>query len=332
MELRAGNERSVNVWESYLIFVGRMTDSPLPSAPARPFARLRAMLLLVGFVLVGMNVGAVLALLLVAVGATLTGNPDLALTTLLREPAQFPGGWWWLMGVQALSHLSTYLAPALLFWHYIERKPLHTLNRVPTGAVAGWSLVVLLTLTFIPVNGLIIEWNQALRLPAALAPLEQWMRHKEDELAVLTRFLTTFGTVPALFMAVFTIGVVAAVGEEVLFRGILQRKFTAWTGNVHAGIWLAAALFSAIHLQFYGFFPRMLLGALFGYLLVWSGNLWVPMVAHFVNNGFTVLMLFLYQRKLTTLDIESTDAVPVPAVVAGTLLTAALLVDRKSVV
>jgi membrane protease YdiL (CAAX protease family) len=287
------------------------------------------MLLLFGFIMLGMTVGAAVAALVVGAGAMAAGGGIGSVTELLQNPAGAPNGWWWLMVVQVLSHVSTFLLPALLYWFLIDRRRLADFNGQPAYRVAGWALVVLLTIAFMPVNGLIIELNQTLSLPEALAPLERWMRAKEDQMAELTRFLTTFSTVPQLLMALLTIGILPALGEEVLFRGVLQRKFIVWTGSIHVGIWLAAALFSAIHLQFYGFVPRMLLGALFGYLYVWSGNLWVPVLAHFVNNGFTVLMIFLHQHKLTSIDVDNTESVPLSAAIIGTVISVGALVYFK---
>jgi membrane protease YdiL (CAAX protease family) len=287
------------------------------------------MLLLFGFIMLGMTLGAAAAALVVGAGAMASGGTINSVTELLQNPAAAPNGWWWLMIVQALSHISTFLFPSLLYWFLIDKRRLADFNGQPAYRVAGWLLVAVLTIAFMPVNGLIIEVNQTLKLPDSLAPLERWMRAKEDQMAELTRFLTTFRTVPQLIMAVLTIGILPALGEEVLFRGVLQRKFIVWTGSIHLGIWLAAALFSAIHLQFYGFVPRMLLGALFGYLYVWSGNLWVPILAHFVNNGFTVLMIFLHQHKLTTIDVDSTDSVPLSAALMGTVVTVGALLFFK---
>jgi hypothetical protein len=96
------------------------------------------------------------------------------------------------------------------------------------------------------------------------------------------------------------------------------------TKNIHVAIWISAFFFSAIHVQFFGFVPRMLLGALFGYLYYWSGNLWVPMFAHFVNNGFAVCMIYLYQKKIVDTNLDSPEAAPWPAVIvaAGIVATA----------
>ena len=296
-----------------------------PFPPTHEPQPLRSLLLLFGFVALGMVLGAVALTLFFRLAATLPGGPPADVTAFVQQPATTPNGWWWLILVQMVSHVTLFLVPTLLYWFYVDHRRLTDFSPRPAGQVAGWGLIVLLTIAFMPANGLFIELNKALRLPDTLGPVEQWMRAQEDSRLGQTKFMTTFQTVPQLLMALFTIGLVAAVGEELLFRGVLQRKFIAWTGSVHGGVWLAAALFSAIHLQFYGFLPRMLLGAVFGYLYVWSGNLWAPILAHFTNNGFTVLLVFLYQRGNISLDVEGTESVSPVAALVGTLLTVSAL-------
>ena len=282
--------------------------------------------MLVGFVLLG---GVISTLLLFGIIMVMKGldaaEAQAYLTQLTLAPTKSVGGWYELMLLQAINHVGTFLLPALAYWYLTERRIWEDFNSRPLWAVAGLSLVALIVVAFMPFDGLIIEWNQNIHLPQTLAPLEQWIRDKEKSLEGITKYLTTFDTTGQLVVALLVIAVIPAIGEEVLFRGVLQRNFSRWTGNVHMGVWLAAILFSAIHVQFLGFFPRMLLGALFGYLYVWSGNIWVPILAHFVNNGFTVLMVYLHQRKVTTVDIESNESVPVLLAVLSLALTVGLL-------
>jgi hypothetical protein len=98
------------------------------------------------------------------------------------------------------------------------------------------------------------------------------------------------------------IGIIPAVGEELLFRGIIQRVLIQWTRNKHLGVWIAAILFSALHFQFYGFVPRALLGVMFGYMLIISGNLWLPVIAHFINNTVAVIAYYMYD--IGTIEVD----------------------------
>ncbi|MPR32538.1 CPBP family intramembrane glutamic endopeptidase [Salmonirosea aquatica] len=295
--------------------------------PSRVPNTWRSLLVLVGFILVGMSVGNILAVLvLVKVLGSGQGIADMdIINTLIRSPQDVPNGWYALLLLQAMAHVSTYLIPPLLYWFYIERRKLHDFRTRPFTPPVLWGLTLVVVLAFMPLNSLIIEWNAEMKLPDALGGVEQWMRSQEDQLARLTDFMTAFETPKQFVVAMLVIGVLPAIGEEVLFRGVLQRKLTEQWVNPHLAIWVAAALFSAIHVQFYGFLPRMLLGALFGYLYYWSGSLLIAIFAHFVNNGIMVLMLYLYHLGLVDYNIEDNESVPWPAALASLVVTVALL-------
>jgi membrane protease YdiL (CAAX protease family) len=136
-----------------------------------------------------------------------------------------------------------------------------------------------------------------MHLPAFLNDLEKWMRQQEDQLATLTQRFLYMPSAVDLAINLLMIALIPAIGEELLFRGCLQPIFGRLAKNAHVGIWLAAIVFSAIHLQFYGFIPRMLLGALFGYLYYYGNSLWYPILGHFLNNGSAVVAVFIYQQN-----------------------------------
>jgi len=186
-------------------------------------------------------------------------------------------------------------------------------------------LTVVIVFVFMAVNSIFIEWNQNIDLPDFLAGFEEWAKSTEKKLQELTTYLTQFNSISELVIALIVIAVLPAIGEELVFRGIIQRELYRGTGNIHVSIWVAAAIFSAIHLQFYGFVPRLLLGALFGYFYYWSGNLFFSILAHFVNNGMMVLAMYFYQKGLLDIDIESTESAPVSAVLFSAVITIVLL-------
>jgi membrane protease YdiL (CAAX protease family) len=183
----------------------------------------------------------------------------------------------------------------------------------------------LLALIIMPANSWLINWNAKMVLPEALKGFEAWAKQKEDLLAELTKYLTQFDNIGQMLMGLVAFALVPAIGEELVFRGILQRNLGVWFKNHHIAIWITAFIFGAIHVQFYGFFPRMLLGALFGYLYFWSKNLWVPIAAHFMNNGFTVVLLYLQQHQVIKADVESTEAMPWNIGLISLLLSLAVL-------
>jgi uncharacterized protein len=185
--------------------------------------------------------------------------------------------------------------------------------------------LLFISFSFLIVLSTIIEWNQNVHFPEFLKSFEEWARQKEDDLAVLMKDLTQFDSFGYFVLGLFVIGVVAAVTEEYLFRGILQTQILRWTKNPHIAIWISAILFSAFHVQFFGFVPRVLLGALFGYLFVWTGNLSVPIAAHFINNGFQVIMMYLYQKGVVTMDVDSTESAPWPVVLIALVVFSILV-------
>lgn len=285
-----------------------------------------SLLVLVGFMLIGMAVGNVLAVMVLAMylGAD-TESVTALLTQLFAQPEKIPNGWNALMIMQGTVHFFSYLLPTLIYWFYIERRTIGDLSTSRKPAWSIWVLAFLLVLTFIPVNSKFIEWNAAMDLPDALSGLEKWMRDKEDQLSVMTEFLTSYKSFSQLLIALFVVTLLPALGEEMLFRGVIQTKIFQESRNIHVAIWVSAAIFSAIHFQFYGFLPRMMLGALFGYLYYWTGNLWVAILAHFVNNGFVLVMMYLHNVGIVEINIEEAKSMPFVLILASLVVSAGIM-------
>jgi uncharacterized protein len=193
-------------------------------------------------------------------------------------------------------------------------------------------LTAVLVIFSLPLVNFIAGWNAQMEFPEWLSGMEQWMKNAEENAMELTEAFLKTETTGGLVFSLFMIAFLPAVGEEFLFRGIIQRIFTGWTKNYHWGIWISAILFSALHIQFYGFVPRLLLGAVFGYLLVWSGSMWLPVTAHFINNGFAVVAMFLIDRNILNPgveDIGSTDGSHYAAVLSLIVTILMLWLIRK---
>lgn len=166
-------------------------------------------------------------------------------------------------------------------------------------------LVFVLMFFATPFINLVGEWNSNMHLPEWMSGIENWMKDAEEKAAELTEAFLKVDTIWGLFFNIFMIAVLPAIGEELLFRGVIQRIFTRMTKSNHWGIWISAILFSALHMQFYGFVPRMLLGVLFGYLLVWSGTMWMPIAAHFINNGLAVVAMYMIDKEMLNPEVET---------------------------
>lgn len=195
--------------------------------------------------------------------------------------------------IQIVGTTLPILAAPVFFDFVIVREPAGYLK---PGINFNWVLLLLVfAIMFIssPLIEILSNINQKMVLP----PFLKWMRDSEDNAQKLTTAMLHMKTVWSMFFNLFLVGFLTAVAEEVMFRGCLQTIFTRWTKNTHAAIWITAILFSAFHMEFFGFLPRMLLGALFGYFVAWSGSIWPAIWAHFINNGTAVVVTYLYQHK-----------------------------------
>jgi membrane protease YdiL (CAAX protease family) len=230
--------------------------------------------------------------------------------------------------IQGWATLGMAMCP-LLYWSIIEKRRVNDFFRHKTTSALTLILTAMVVFFFILPNSALTEWNAHLAFPDFLKDLEIWAKGREESAKELTTFFTTFRSPGEFLFGFFVIAVLPGIGEELVFRGMLQPQLQRATSNIHVAICISAFLFSSLHMQFFGFVPRLCLGALFGYLYYWSGNLIVPMMAHFINNGFSVIMLYLHQLGKIDIDVESTEAAPWPAVITGTILTLALLVYLK---
>lgn len=166
-------------------------------------------------------------------------------------------------------------------------------------------LVILILFCSIPIINYLSEWNSSLKLPTSLSWLEESMKNMEKAAEKITKMFLVTNNTSDFFVNILMIAIIPALGEELMFRGLIQNSISRITKNYHLGIFLSAILFSAIHMQFYGFIPRMLFGVLFGYFLVWSGSLWLPIIGHLINNGTAVVFYFIASNKQVEIDLEN---------------------------
>ncbi|HOI01051.1 MAG TPA: CPBP family intramembrane metalloprotease [Bacteroidales bacterium] len=238
----------------------------------------------------------------------------------------------WLRLLQGLNQFGLLIFPVLLFgvlvagWNGMPRQVWPGLRL--KGSYLLYSIALLLL--FMPLINLLIEWNEGISLPAWLQGMETWMRAREAAAKGISDAFLQGSGYPDLVWSLLIVAVLPSLGEELLFRGTLQPLFSRWTGSKHAGVWLSAILFSAIHMQFFGFVPRLLLGVIFGYALLRSGSLWLPVLLHFWNNGTIVVVTWLNARGLIHLDeAELSVFHPLWAIILGGALGLWLLFFMK---
>ena len=206
---------------------------------------------------------------------------------------------------QLLLSVGVIVLPPIVLAYLISEKPQHFL--LLDKKKMNWTdliLVVIFMILIIPFINLLGDLNHQLVLPKMFSGIELWMKTSEEQATALTEKFLKVNTFQGLLINIFLISVIPAIGEELYFRGALQGVISDWKG-VKTSIWITAIIFSTIHFQFYGFVPRMLMGAFFGYLLVWSENMWLPIVAHFTNNVIAVLFYYLQFNGIKMPDIDS---------------------------
>lgn len=193
-----------------------------------------------------------------------------------------------------------FLLPAGVFTWIFYRQNWKQYLRIhrPPDVTSILFAVVALAASY-PLVQLTFEANTAL-------PLPEWMRSLEDNAAAMLRDILTMETPWSFVVTLFIVAVLPGIGEELVFRGILQREITVWTMRPVLSVWIAAIVFSAVHMQFEGFLPRVALGAVLGFLYLWSRNLWIPIIVHAVNNGVQVSVLYFTGTDLSAVDQQET--------------------------
>jgi hypothetical protein len=208
---------------------------------------------------------------------------------------------------------------------WVEKKPLARFFSLEEKTSVQLLISIFLGVSFMVAMSPVVEWNANISFPDFMSDFAAWARASEDRLIKFTEMITDFKSAGEFIIGILVIGILPGVGEELVFRGLIQNELNRATKNVHVAIWVSAFIFSAIHLQFFGFVPRLLLGALFGYLYYWSGNLLVPMFAHFFHNSFTLVMIYLDNQKIIETNMEENVSAPWPLVSVAAIVSFALL-------
>ncbi len=199
-----------------------------------------------------------------------------------------------------INHLTMFVLPALIFSYLFYKNKWNShlrINEFPKlkNLILG-SIIILIAF---PLAQLALWLNMQLPLPSTLIEMEEGT-------AELVRNLLLVQEPYELWFNIFVIAVIPAIGEEFIFRGFVQKNILKATNNPHIAIWVAAIIFSAIHMQFQGFLPRVVLGGILGYLFYWTGNLWIPIFAHFMNNAFQIVGQYFYQKGMVDINMDET--------------------------
>lgn len=268
----------------------------------------RLLLLLCIFVIGFFIVGVISSIALIAFGAS---TPAMRIITVLQD-------------------ILLFIVPAIVTALMVTRQPAALLC-VDSRPPLNHTLIAICTLLCsIPAMNFVIWLNTSIPLPA---DLHRALMDMEESAAEAVKVLTGPHTVGNLIMSVLVVGMLAGVSEEIFFRGGLQRLLVTGGINHHVAIWSTAFFFSLLHMQFFGFVPRMLLGAFFGYSLHWTRSLWVPVILHAFNNTVVVVAEWLSDSPAEEAGINAIgNGTDIAYVALSVLLTAVgiALLRRRS--
>ena len=200
-----------------------------------------------------------------------------------------------------LQDVLVFIVPAVVTAMLVTRRPAELLCIAKAPKAGTCILIAMILIVSVPMQEAIIYWNYHIQFPEFMQGFAETARRMEDAANGAMKMLLSDTSTGALIVNILIIGVFAGLSEELLFRGCFQRLLVTGGVNKHLAVWLVAFFFSALHFQLFGFVPRMLLGAYFGYLLLWTRSLWAPVLAHTFNNTLYVVTAW-YQTRTSGLD------------------------------
>ncbi len=260
---------------------------------------IRSILILLSLIIAGTLIGSILAMLLMEpiLGISVMGNTDV-LNIYSNNPATPMA----LKFFQFFQVFFSFIVPARLFARFHSNNQSAEYLKLNSTSSIHFVLGALMIFLISPLISFLNEINQNINLPDSLSSLEITFKSLEEKSKVATELFLKVNSGADIIVNFFIVAVLAAVSEELIFRGVLQRLMGTVIRNIHLNIFICAVIFSAFHLQFYGFIPRLALGLLLGYSFHYSKSLWVPILIHFLNNGTAVVVDILYKRNLTSLN------------------------------
>lgn len=278
-------------------------------------------IMLILFVLVGQSVGqfigTIIAYMILQVNSS-------ELQNILTNPTHKPEAKTVVLLYAGFISLCSYVVAPLIYISSWKKTTVSALLDFKPNPPIIYVLPIFIIMAFMPLNLFLFEWNSQIVLPDFMSGFEVVARTLEERAQSFLVSLTNFENNAQLFVGVLAIAIIPAVGEELLFRGLIQNQIFRDTRNMHLAILISAFLFGAIHLQFYGVVPRILMGILFGYIYYWSGNLIIPILVHFFYNALTLKLIYLVlQGNITDISLHQSFSkiIYIFSFFAGLLLT-----------
>jgi CAAX protease family protein len=210
--------------------------------------------------------------------------------------------------LQFVTTLFFMALPALIFARIINRKPFTYIGF--NSAISGKQVFIIVGIILfgLGVSGALSSLNEMIPISK---PAEQYFKELENEYNKEMLAIANMKTMQDYIISLIMIALLPAIFEEMLFRGALQPIMINLTKNAFVGILITSILFSAIHISYYGFLPRLALGIIIGYVFYLSKNLWLSSITHFLYNAFGVTQLYaLSKQGLLNQEALNDDSFP----------------------
>ena len=303
-----------------------MTDHPLNPVPYRRIHPGYQFLLLIGLLIFSLIVGTIGGMIVISIKYGFA-----TFNYIVQENLTAPNVTTAIWILQFFGTTLPILVTPLIFAYFIVEQPDDYLKN---NFHFPWLLIVLVLVTMLLCNPFIEflgNLNAKMVLPKFLHGVQEWMRKSEDDTKKLSDLMLQMNTFWSMIFDLLFIGLLTAIVEEFLFRGCMQTIFIRWFNNKHVAVWTTAILFSAFHMEFFGFLPRVLLGILFGYFTVYSGSIWPAIWGHFVNNGTAVVVTYLFQHKLINMSPDDEHSFTNAGYVISAVITVFLLIVYRNI-
>lgn len=206
--------------------------------------------------------------------------------------------------MQISSQIFTFVLPPIVYALLIKENPFKSLGFNKT-TITWLFLGVAMMYAILPLNSVFAEWNANIKFPDSMTNFERLLQDMQERATEIMERFVNVTSIGGLILNLFMIAGLAALGEELLFRSIIQTSLIKVCKNAHIGIIIASAIFSIIHMEFYGLLPRFVLGMLLGYMYYYSRSIWIPIAMHFANNGTIVFLYYLNNIGTINIDVES---------------------------
>lgn len=266
-------------------------------------------------------IGSIVTLLLLKMLFNIDG---LAVLNIINNASTSSDGINALKFMQLVQVFFSFIIPAHLFAKWESNNQVVDYLQMKKTDGVNYLIGFLLIFSVAPLVSYLAELNEQVRLPNLLANVEYYFKNQQMQTEKFAQLFLQNNTGKDLLINIFIVGVLAAVSEELFFRGVLQKILIEKFSNIHVAILFCSILFSALHQEFYTLFPRILLGLLLGYAYVYSQSIWVPILIHFINNTTAVVLDSLYKQGISSFNPNENEYFGIIGVIISLILSISL--------